>query len=569
MPLGYCPIYLFAVYLNKLSKLGLTGHIALYILYKKVAYLYQRSVQAPGKTVISGDGVMIMTKRTGKVSALLMAAAMLLALLAGCGQSAQPVPTGSLAPATPTPAPVPTPTPKPAVTIGSMFPGEEPAGLKDVFKQLNKKLEQDISVKLELSWTSTETYDADMEAALASGKQIDFLWCSPGKLAGYAGKSLIVPLDDYMAQYGQALTQNIGAPLFDLMKVDGKLMGIPSAGNVPLCGAGHVLTAREDLRLKYSLPKLDSIDNIELYLKTVHGSEPGVAPLCGNAAEVIMPAFGPEELLGGTAGAVAFTINSGNTVTCEPLQNAASFKGAAAKVREWFIAGYIPAGMIEVKDSLAQLASGKAASAVGGVALAALGTQGAAASAVPGAQLADVPVFGAQKYIMSDGGSALCLTAASKKPAEVVQFWNWIVASQENYDLLNYGIKDQNYKLDGERIAYLNDSYKSFPAWMFTNMNFERYPAGASDDYIDTLKHWNDGAVVSPLLGFVFDPTPVKDIVAKVQLVYDAYAPAINAGSADTAALIAEFGAKMKAAGQDKIVTEAQKQIDAFLSAVK
>lgn len=506
-------------------------------------------------------------------------------LFAGCGQSRQPLPsaTAKAAAATtavtaasaqqptpvPTPTPAPTPTPKLIVEIGGMFPGKQPAGLADVFAELNARLGRDISVKLKLSWAPAGSFDASLETALAAGTA-DFFRCDSGKLAGYAGKGLIAPLDDYMPQYGLALTQNLGAQFFDGMKIGGKLMGVPSASNVLLCGAGHVLAVREDLREKYSLPQLDSIANLELYFKTVKDSEPEVAPLiCSGAAVAIMPAFGSEELLGGTGGSVAYKINSDNTVTCEPLQSAAAFKSAAAKLREWFVAGYIPFGTVDAKDGMAQLSSGKAAAAVSGSAAAALDAEAKAASAVPGAQLAGVPVLGSQKYMTSDGGSALCLAAASKSGAEVVQLWNWVYSSQENYDLICYGVEGKNYKLDGDRITVLDDSYKSFPAWIFSNMNFERFPPGVSDETIDTLRHWNDGAAASPLMGFAFDPSAVKAAVAKVQKVYDAYVPALNAGSADTTELLAEFGAMMKAAGQDAVVAEAQKQIDAFLAAAK
>lgn len=511
-----------------------------------------------------------MLKRT-RFPHTLAALLLVVVLLAGCGQGGPtnaPATTAAptLAPTpTPTPEPTPTPTPRPILTITSVFPGEEPKGLPAVFEVLNQRLGEEIFGRLELSWSPAEEYDNANATAAAAGT-VDFAWIKSSALSEYVEKQLVAPLDDLLATSGQAVLENSDARLLETMKFGGKLMGIPSAGNVPLCDAGNVLVIRSDLLQKHGLSQPDSLAAIEQYFRTIKEKEPELTPVAAtNAALAIMKAYGAEEILPGTGYAVATAFNGDGTVTCLNLQDAEGFKGAVTRVRAWYKAGWLPKDMPAIKDSPAMLTGGTSAAA-GGKAMSGIELQKAILEKVPEASLTEAPVFGQKKYLASDGGSALCLASTSKSPEMVVQFWAWVLGNQDNYDLFCYGIEHVNFEIADDRLAVLDDSYSAFPAKVFDNLNYRRFPAGVSDEYIDTLKRWNDGAEVSPLMGFVFDATAVKNEVAKTKAVYSSYSILLNAGSVDTAVLLAELSAKMKAAGQGKIIAEAQAQIDAFLA---
>lgn len=497
----------------------------------------------------------------------------LVLVISGCGTvtdtpqptTAKPVPTETVAP-TPTPTPTPSPTPRIVHTIRSIFPGEEPVGQADVFDELNKRLDEDILIRLKLSWSPSDGYDDSIAAAVASG-DIDLLWCASSKLGDYAKKQLISAIDEPMEEFGQSIYENIDARLFDTMKIGGALMGIPSAGNTPIADADHVLTVREDLRTKYNLPELDSLANIEQFLKTIKEKEPEVTPLCTDSAvAAVMKAFGPEDFLPGTNNAVAFRVNDDGTVSCMNVQDAPSFAGAVKRIRQWYQSGWIPRDMLAIEDAKERLSSGKAAASAG-KALSAVPVQAGMYDGELDVMLMDVPVSGGVKYYTGNGGNALCVSSASKAADKVVQFLNWVYSSQENYDFINYGIDGVHYEITDGRFVQLDKSYAAFPSSIFRNMNYHRYPLGVSDEYAEAMKHWNDGAELSPLIGFSFSTSNVKDELAKVKAVFSTYAPLLNTGSTGSDALLAEFAAKMKAAGQDKIVAEAQSQVEAFLAA--
>jgi putative aldouronate transport system substrate-binding protein len=501
-----------------------------------------------------------------KIIAMATACIMLTALSA-CGPVQAPAYTGSPA-RTPTPTPSPMPEPPPVVLIHSIYPGEEPNALQSVMSALNISLEKDIAVHLELSWVPEESYDGAIATDVSSGKPLDFFWCESSKLAEYAGKHMIAPIDEQMAKYGQDLYKSIGVEMINALKIGGKLMGVPGAGGMQLAGAEQAFIFRADLQLKYALPKPDTIENIELFLGTIAEKEPGLAALsAGNAALAIMPPSGPEIALQGAEGTVAVTIGPGNAATCMPMQDAASFKGGIAKARAWFKAGWEPKDIVNTVDPKAAVAGGSAA-ATFGQALSLPQMQQAVSAAVPGAELACAPVPSLGiRYIDSYGGGALCVAYGSRNPDKAVQLWNWALAGQEHYVLFCYGKNGSNYILTGEKITLIDGGPTALQSKMFANAGYMRFPAGTSDAYIDAVRNWNNGVKVSPLMGFVFDGKNVQEALAKVNAVYSVYGRLLLTGSSNAEALLSEFGKRLKAAGQDAIVAEAQAQVNAFLAA--
>jgi len=460
---------------------------------------------------------------------------------------------------------------QPVVTINTIYPGDEPAGAAPVLAAVNAKMGQEAGVNLALTWAPWDQYYNKVQLAVAAGEAIDWYWGGSSSLAAYYAAKTVAPLDDLLAQYGGPITANIPADRFAGLKIDGVLYAIPDAGNSPITNVYHSALYREDLRVKYNLPALTSLDNIELYLKTIKENEPTVTPLVSTSFAYSMEfLFGHEEYLGGTSGACAYRYNDDGTVTVMAIQDAGSFKGATQKMRDWYNAGYVPKDVLNIGDVTAQLTSG-AAAMTSGSAMSASEQQATIAANIPGAILQDAPFNGDRpKYLGGTGGNAFFLSPTSKNPDAVMKFWAWVFTSQENYDLYCYGIKDTNYSLDANgRITFLNSDYASFPSWMFKNLNFLRFNSSLSDDYISTLKHWDDGAIHDPLNGFVFDPTNIATELAQCSSVFSSYSPALDSGAGDLTTLLPEFAGKMKDAGQDAIVAEAQKQIDAYLAANK
>lgn len=515
-----------------------------------------------------------MTKRRFALALILAA---LLVLTAGCGLFPTPVPTPSPTPTatpaptpspSPTPEPTPSPTPKPIVTVTGMLPGEKPAEMDLVLTELNGRLVNEISTKLDFMWSALDKYDENVAAAIASDAKPDFIWCPSASLAAYAETGSIAALDDLLSQFGQDIAANIEANVFDTMRIGGKLMGIPSSGNMPLSSGGQAFIYREDLRAKYNLPKPDSIDAIGQYFAAIASGEPELTPFSGKqAALTALWVSGQADMLPGAGGSVVYSPNADGTLTCAPTQSSELFKQSVLKAREWYKAGYIRKSALAVADPAAEVSAGTAASTMGN-ASDVLPMQQTLSQKAAGCTLGVVKLAGADVgLIRGNGGNALCLVKDSAMPDRAMEALNWVYAAQENFDMLSYGLSGRHYNLEGDRLSIAGDGYSAFPASIFANINFLRFPAETPDDCVQTLKSWDEGAQISPLTGFAFDGAAVKDEFEKVKKVYQNYAAQMLSGSSDAEALLQEFGAQMTAAGQDKVLAEAQKQVDATIAA--
>lgn len=454
------------------------------------------------------------------------------------------------------------------VTLKSIYPGEEPVGTAAVLAEVNRKMGGDIGVNLKLTWAPWDQYITKVELAVAAGEQIDFFWSGSNEMATYAAKKLIVPIDAQLAKFGAQLYSAVDRSLFDTMKIDGKVMGFPSGGNTPKRDVYQVLLYRDDLRMKYKMPALTSIENIEQFFEAIRKNEPGMSPIaCKSTAYRIMKAFGSGGFLGGTNGAVGAEIVGTTAARAYAIQDLPAYKAALQKAREWYVKGYQPRDLLNVADETALLKAGTAA-VVSGSAMTAAENQGTISKALPGAILADAVLEkpGLTKYVSGNGGNAMYLTPVTKNPDQVVKFWAWVQANQENYDLYVFGIKGKNYEVKNGRIQYLNTEYSDFPGWMFKNLTYYRFPEGVSDEYIETIRNWDKGAVPSPIANFVFNPKDVSAELAAFSAVWGQYSDAMSAGTLDLDANLPDIVARFKAAGQDKIVKEAQKQLDAFFA---
>ncbi|MBO9608407.1 MAG: DUF3502 domain-containing protein, partial [Paenibacillaceae bacterium] len=90
----------------------------------------------------------------------------------------------------------------------------------------------------------------------------------------------------------------------------------------------------------------------------------------------------------------------------------------------------------------------------------------------------------------------------------------------------------------------------------------------APDTWTKTEK-LNNESEKSPIMDFKFDASSVSSEIANIVSVIDEYKPGLETGAVDIDKVLPQFQDKLKNAGSDKVVAEAQKQLDAYYSAKK
>lgn len=88
-------------------------------------------------------------------------------------------------------------------------------------------------------------------------------------------------------------------------------------------------------------------------------------------------------------------------------------------------------------------------------------------------------------------------------------------------------------------------------------------------DYYTLCEEFNNSipdSRKSATLGYVFDSTPVASQASAVSAVVQQYSGLIAAGAQNPDTVLPEFRSALKAAGEDEIIAENQKQLDEWLA---
>jgi putative aldouronate transport system substrate-binding protein len=172
-------------------------------------------------------------------------------------------------------------------------------------------------------------------------------------------------------------------------------------------------------------------------------------------------------------------------------------------------------------------------------------------------------------------GAMMCFSKTSKDIDRALTFFDRVATDPELYNLVMYGIKDRHYRIIDEnsnpkRVDYLEGQNEdsvgyvhSGGAWSIGGNWFLHFLGKADPvDRNDSIATFNQTAVSSKLLGFSFDPEPVKTEIAACENVYQELAVPLNCGAVDPDKYAVKLQQKMKEAGAEKIIAEKQKQID-------
>ena len=179
-----------------------------------------------------------------------------------------------------------------------------------------------------------------------------------------------------------------------------------------------------------------------------------------------------------------------------------------------------------------------------------------------------------QPFITSNDatGSINCVSVTSKNPERSLMFLELMNTDQYMNNLVNFGIEGVHFERVGEtERKYMEGQnrqtvkYHAGADWQLGNQ-FLNYINAADNtpDKWDRFRAFNAAGKPSIALGFVFDQDPVKTEISAVTNVKDQYCSSLFTGSVDPNEVLPQFLQALKDAGIDKIVEEAQRQLDAW-----
>jgi putative aldouronate transport system substrate-binding protein len=164
------------------------------------------------------------------------------------------------------------------------------------------------------------------------------------------------------------------------------------------------------------------------------------------------------------------------------------------------------------------------------------------------------------------------ISSTSKDPFRAAMFLELMNTDKYLNNLINFGIEGVHYvKVSGNVIDFapgtdygLRSGYNPGIAWELGNQLLNYLFVNEDPEKWKKVDDFDRRAVRSPILGFVLDQDPVKTEIAALVNAWEEFVPGLETGSADPEVVLPKAIARFKAAGLDRVIREAQRQLDAW-----
>ncbi len=461
----------------------------------------------------------------------------------------------------------------------------KPEDLQAVEDAANNILVKNIGAKVKLHPLSFTDAQTKANLILNSGDACDVM--SFGSFIPFPAAVAtggLMDIGDLLTQYAPNLMSNTPPENLAAVKNNGKIYGAPLfSGGSSRAG----FWVRGDLldKYKFDWKNAKTWESWEPFFDAVLKGEDGkVTPLVSSdpywgrqwwpnyyGYDSISDSIGAT----GARGMVGVKLDDPDTKVV-PVAFTSEYKQAAELARKWYLNGYFLKTPPIDSEMIALRAQEKFA-AFEILFLGNWSTKNMAANEWNNKEIITAPI---QDRTVVTTGSVLSaiqgVCAVSKHPVEAVKF---IEEMNKNADLLNL----MEYGIEGKHWEWKDKANKivGFPAGVDAN-NVGYVVAGhgqfgdkrlvyltTADDIgvLDKDAADRKNAIVSPILGFVPDLTPIQNELAQLASAAKQYCDPVDKGLVDVEPGLAECQNQIKAAGIDTIVAELQKQIDTWKAA--
>ncbi|TVY01457.1 extracellular solute-binding protein [Cohnella terricola] len=493
------------------------------------------------------------------------------------GEASSPPPSeGGSSPSASEPA-SPSPSKEEEVTLKFYFGGDKKAATDEVWGKVSEYLKaKGLNVKFDVNFIPFGDFKDKMLVMAASGDKWDLNF--DGDWLSYklmAAKGSYMALNDLLPQYAPNLTKKYQEQgTLEAATVNGEIVGLPWTMKM---NQRYFVGWRQDLAEKAGIIRepdsVKTIEDVDKFLHELRQAYPN-EKLSRTPAQALF--MTRDEWVDLGFHQMGFYLNDPE-VKIQAVEEQPFYKEASLLTKKWYDDKIINRdAMYDKEGAEDQWRNGKLLFTM---------TSHEWAFANPG--FSD-PSFKQQMFLLYPDkkfvnrtalANVLAINRNSEHPDRVLRFLDMMETDKTLYDLVQYGIEGKTYVLDGdvavypEGMTFTTSNYMEWGGqWAFWKPQFMRPNQTYEKDF------WVKEAefaslpinVNSPVDGLFIAEDNIKNEIAKRDQLYEELGKPIEYGVAkDVDGAIADYTKKQKNAGRDKIIAEAQKQIDAYLASKK
>lgn len=443
------------------------------------------------------------------------------------------------------------------VTLKWYMPGSEEPAKDEVMQAVNKILKEKINATLDLTNLDWGSYLEKVKLMSASSDPFDIFFCAGWMdFAGHVARGGLLPIDELLDKYGTDIKAAVPEGYWSGAKINGKTYAVPSTWQ------GAFMTGwaiKKDIADKYGvdLKKTYTLKDLEPLLEQIKKNEKDVIPYLpannntNNVNSINNEKYDP------LASNIVYNIESGKP---EFYFNVPEVRDDLKLLRKFYEKGYLAKDAATMKDQVAASKSGKYAVVFSTNAQ----DEGGFASDYYGMPVSSIVAKG--NFLITTS-YVQCLmngiSRTSKNPERAMMFLNLMWSDKNLINTVCFGVEGKHYKMvDSDIIERIpNAGWVQYPGYLtsyrlaFFESKWQKGAIPREDESMKVSK-------VSPLLGFVFNPEPVKNENAQISAIIAEMSPVLMCGvHPDPDKYIDEMYNKMKQAGWDKLIAEYEKQI--------
>ncbi len=438
--------------------------------------------------------------------------------------------------------------------------------------EINKYLKEKLNATLKLTtYTWGDDFENRMASKIASGTEFDITFTANWAL-DYIKNSknkAFVDITNMMDTYAPKTKALLGKNILKGAKVNGRLYAIPSYSN-NFTSYGVLLN--KDMVTKYNVDtsKIKKLSDLEPIFKKIKAKEPKVIefyPFDYYGTDTIYDSLGFEKLARNRVpGAVK---RDGKSTKVINDYDSSDAKALFSLMHKWYKSGYIKNNIPSdiFSDDREEFFDNNVSNIFAfSSSIYPMKSQEFYARN----EVETVAVTLTKPAISTNNttGTMQAISTTSKNPERALMLLELVNTDEKLSNMINFGIEGVHYKKTGaksiKQISPRFEDYNPGLSWLFGNQSI------AYSLPIEDPKLWNEvksittNAVPSPLLGFTFNSYPVASQINKLQNIVDKYYYPLSMGKIDPAVNLPKMNKELKNAGLQKVLTEMQKQVDAF-----
>lgn len=433
-----------------------------------------------------------------------------------------------------------------------------------VEEKLNEVLGEKYGIQTELTYISVGAWTQQTNL-LMTGDECDVIAVFITPLSTYVNNGQLLALDEYFENASDEMKNTFSDSQMASTTVNGSIYSLSNFKD--FAGAMDFLMAEDVVNeLGIDIESIKTLDDIENVLKQVKEAYPELYPIVPQHDAQMLTGRWTWDCLGiGFSSAFTGTSDYGESTTVESIYEMDDFKELTEYTHRWYEAGYVMADALsntEAGDAL--ILGGKAFSTFSNASVNKL------ADGLVSTRIIE-PWSMSSAYI----GVSYGINANSKNPDASWTLLEAFYTDEEVATILLDGIEGTHYVDNGdgtishpEGIDSSSTTYGGADqAWLYPNSTLTKPIDTLGDaDYFDTLMEFNNSAIESKALGFMFDTAACTDAYSACLNIHQKYFNALLCGAVDPDEVIPQAIEELKAAGLDEVIAEEQAQLDAFLT---